>query len=112
MRHLENLKIAGSMQCHIIHALEKLRNYNHIQPYLPSHIIYILDRSLKKRIEILLTSDIVTLIFRMAHAEAMLDRKAQHEADMERIRQEFEVQKLQIQASMMASQPAGRNFQD
>ena len=48
----------------------------------------------------------------MAHNEAMLDRKAQHEAEMERIRQEFEVQKLQIQASMMASQPAGRNVQD
>ena len=45
---------------------------------------------------------IVTLIFRMAHNEAMLEKRAQHEAEMARIKGEFELKKMEIEASMMA----------
>ena len=46
---------------------------------------------------------IVTLTSRMAHTEAMLDKRAQHEAEMARIKGGFELKKMEIEADMMAN---------
>ena len=50
----------------------------------------------------LIMRHVVTLIFRMAHNEAMLDKRAQHDAEMARIKGEFELKKMEIEASMIA----------